>query len=215
MSDATSNPAATATGLIRLGYHGSLPFTTRILRTAGRGEDDVALSQYDIADPFRALRAGELDVMVVKFGLREPDLATSGTLALDARAAVVGAGHPLAGRASISIEELAGCDAFERPGNLPAYVWDQVVPAQTPAGRPIHRRHRVTTIPQMMSLVAESGAVHISLQSLEDVALPGIKVVPIHDLPPAPVAFAWSREPGPPRHIRDFIAAAEAGSAAR
>src|ERR671914_1826822 len=99
MSDATP----TATGVIRLGYHGSLVFVTRILRAAGC-EDDAMLSQYDIADPFRAVRAGELDAMVVKFGLREPDLETSEVLALDARAAVMGAGHPLASRASVSIE---------------------------------------------------------------------------------------------------------------
>ncbi|BCB75185.1 hypothetical protein GCM10022251_34570 [Phytohabitans flavus] len=205
---------AAPTGPIRLGYHGSPVLTARIARVSGRGEQDVLMSPYDIADPFHTVRAGEVDVIVVKFGLREPDLEVSRTLAFDERAVVVGSGHPLAGRESVSIEELADYDAFDRPGRLPEYVWDQVVPARTPAGRPIRRRHRVTAIPQMMALVAEAGAVHISLQSLADVAPPGIRVLPIHDLPPAPVAFAWRRDPAPPRHVREFIADAEAAAVA-
>jgi DNA-binding transcriptional LysR family regulator len=199
-------------GPVRLGYHGSPLFTARVASAGGWAPEDVAASQYDIADPFRTLRAGEVDVIIAKFALREPDLDVSRTLAFDGRAAVVSTGHPLAGRESVSIEELADCDAFDRPGALPAYVWDQVVPVRTPAGRPIRRRHRVTAIPQMMALVAEAGAVHISLQSLADVAPPGIRIVPIHDLPPAPVTLAWRRDPAPPRHVREFIADAEAAA---
>lgn len=205
------DPAA-ATTPVRLGYHGSPVLAGRIAGAGGRGERDVLLSTYDIANPFHTVRTGEVDAIIVKFEMREPDLEVSRTLAFDGRAAVVGAGHPLAGRESVSIEELADYDAFDRPGLLPAYVWDQVVPVRTPAGRPIHRRHRVTAIPQMMALVAEAGAVHISLQSLADVAPPGIRIVPIHDLPPAPVALAWRRDPAPPRHVREFVADAEAAA---
>ncbi|MFJ8589464.1 LysR substrate-binding domain-containing protein [Streptomyces sp. NPDC093595] len=199
---------------IRLGYHGSAEVAHRILRLAGHDPAGVLLSQYDVADPFRGVREGGLDLMIVKFRLDEPDLAVSRVLTYDARAAVVGAGHPLAARASVSIEELADYDAFERPGTMPDYVWDEVVPPRTPAGRTIHRRHQVTDVPRMMALVAEEGAVHISLVSLADVAPPGIRVVPIHDLPPAPVALAWPRSTAPAPHIADFVARAEAAARA-
>lgn len=84
--------------VIRFGIHGSPLLARRILRAAGRTEDQVRWLAYDVTDPFRELRAGETDVMIVKYALREPDLAVSKPLAEDPRAVVVGARHPLAGR---------------------------------------------------------------------------------------------------------------------
>ena len=195
--------------VIRLGYHGSVEVAHAIARLAGPGHAEVRTSPYDVVDPFHGVRTGGLDVMIVKFSLREPDLAASRVLAYDGRAAVVGARHPLAGRASVSIEELADYSTFQRPGVFPDYVWDEAVPPRTPAGRPVDRRHQVSDIPRMMALVAEGEAVHISLAPLADVAPPAVRIVPIHDLPPAPVALAWRRGGKLPAHVREFITAAE------
>jgi DNA-binding transcriptional LysR family regulator len=198
-------PDATATsGPIRLGYHGSIRVARRIIRAAGMAETGFRLRQYDIADPFRALRSDELDVMVVKFALREADLEHSAVLAHDARAALVGENHPLARRASVSVEELAPFDSFSRPERMPAYVWDEVVPPRTPGGQTVNRAHRLTTVEEMMTLVTASRAVHMTLESLCDVAAPGVRIVPIHDLPPAPVFLAWRREAGCVGRIREF-----------
>ncbi|MGX7757871.1 substrate-binding domain-containing protein [Streptomyces angustmyceticus] len=195
---------------IRFGYHGSTEVAHRIVRLAGREASGVQLREYDVADPFRGVRAGELDVMIVKFGINESDLVSSRVLTEDARAVVVGSGHPLAARASVSIEDLADYDAFAAPGGFPAYVWDDVVPPRTPAGRSIRRNRRVRTFPEMMRMVAAGDALHISLISFADIAPPGIKVVPIHDLPPAPVTLAWLRGAEVHDRIREFITAAEA-----
>lgn len=200
------------TGAIRLGYHGSVEVTSRIVRLARHDESAVSLSQYDIGDPFRELRAGELDLIIVKFGLDEPDLVISRILTHDARAVVVAADHPLARHDSVSLEDIADYDVFDRPGDFPAYVWDEVVPTRTPSGRRIHRGHRVSSIPQMMKLVASGAGVHISLISLAEVAPPGIRVVPIHDMRPAPVTVAWLRGGNVPAHVLDFVAAAEKGA---
>jgi DNA-binding transcriptional LysR family regulator len=201
-------------GPLRFGFHGSAELPSTIVRAAGRRAGEVELSQYAVADPFRGLRAGELDLMVVKFRLDEPDLAHSAVLGTDARAAILGAGHPLAGRDSVSIEELAAFGSFHRPGSMPDYVWDEVVPPVTPGGRTVHRRHRLTTTAEMLDLVANAGAVHISLLSLADIAPPAVRVVPIHDLPPAPVAVAWVAA-RTTRRVRDFVDAAEAALAVR
>jgi len=176
---------------IRLGYHGSRQVVEDILDKLGK--PDVTLTEYPVADPFGPLRRGEQDVIVVKFGLNEPDLEHSETLGTDPRAAVVSNHHPLAGRDSISIEELAGSESFRAPGRMPDYVWDQVVPPRTPAGRPIHRIHAWATVPELISLIVDAGAVHLSLISLADVAPPSVTVIPIHDLPPAPVFLGWRR----------------------
>jgi DNA-binding transcriptional LysR family regulator len=196
-------------GPIRFGYHGSLPAARAIVHAAGRRDDEVELSQYDLMDPFRSLRGGLLDVMIIKFEQCEKDLRYSAVLTTDPRAAVLGVGHPLAGRESIGLEELADFDSFRCPGTFPTDVWDQVVPPRTPAGRPIRRRHELVDLATMVDTITRTTAVHISLLSLADVAPPGTRVVPIHDLPPAPVGLAWLRdlEPGP---VHDFVADAEA-----
>jgi DNA-binding transcriptional LysR family regulator len=195
--------------VIRLGYHGSLLLPTRIAATAGLPEW-TELRRYDLIDPFRALRAGELDVMIVTFAVNEPGLRYSAVLGTEDRAALVGAGHPLARRDAVSIEELADFDTFGRPGAFPAAVWDEVVPPVTPAGRPMRRVHDMASTAAMMKLVADGRAVHISLRSLADVAPLTVRVVPIHDLPAAPVALAWCRDL---EHIRAFVGGAEAALA--
>lgn len=199
---------------IRLGYPSSPRTALDVLAGAGLGEDGAVLAPYDLTDPFSALRKGELDVILVKFGPREADLATSDVLHFESRAVVVGAGHPLAGRDSVSVEEVAGYDAFDRPGDFPAYLWDEIVPPRTPGGREIRRRHRVDTIAEMMALVVGSDAVHLSVASLADIAPPAVRVVPVHDLPPTPVCLAWRREVELPERVARFIAAAEAAGAA-
>jgi DNA-binding transcriptional LysR family regulator len=197
---------------LRFGYHGSADVPVAIVRAANWPEAGVELVEYAVDDPFQLLRAGELDVMIAKFCCHEPDLATSATLMTDGRAAVVGAGHPLAGRDSVSIEELAAYDGFACPGTMPDYVWDVVVPPHTPAGRLIRRRYSLRTTGEMMKLVSSGEAVHISLGSLADIAPPSVRIVPIHDLPPAPVFLTWVREPGS-RAVQDFVARAEAAMA--
>lgn len=130
MTDRTTLPTGSVPGPppVRLGIHGSPDLAAAIIRAAGRDESEVELVGYDVADPFHGLRAKELDVMIVKYGLREPDLAVSRPVALDPRAVIVGAHHPLATHTSVSVEEVAAYEGFRCPGSFPEYVWDDVVP---------------------------------------------------------------------------------------
>src|SRR5215472_9627484 len=92
---------------IRFGYHGCAAMPRDIAAAAGRADADYELFEYDVAQPFRELRAGDLDVMIVKFRPDEPDLVCSGPVAGDGRAVVIAADHPLADRESVSIEDFA------------------------------------------------------------------------------------------------------------
>ncbi|WP_329396869.1 LysR substrate-binding domain-containing protein [Streptomyces melanogenes] len=217
MTDPTTVPDGSAPGTppVRLGIHGSPDLATAIVRAAGRAESGVELIGYDVADPFRGLRAKELDVMIVKYGLREPDLAVSAPVALDPRAVIVGAHHPLATHTSVSVEELAAYEGFRCPGSFPEYVWDEVVPPRTPKGRRIRRAYDMGTVKGLMGTLSGTDAVHLTFQSLEAIAPERMKVIPISDLPPAPVALAWLRNPEPAAHIARFVADAENGSTAR
>ncbi|MFF5638736.1 substrate-binding domain-containing protein [Streptomyces sp. NPDC012825] len=210
----TTPHAATPPGVIRLGYHGSPALSAALLRKAGIGMEEAQLLEHDVADPFRALRAGELDLMVVKFSLgqAEPDLRRSRPVAHDARAVLVSADHPLATRASVSIEDVADYGVFDCPGTMPVDVWEESVPRTTPSGRTVRRTHTLVDVPQMLTVVRAGEAVHLSLASLAAVVPKDVKAVPVHDLPPAPVALAWCAERGLPPHIERFVRAAEAAA---
>jgi DNA-binding transcriptional LysR family regulator len=197
---------------LRLGYHGSLALPDTLVRTAGLAPERVELVEYDVRDPFAQLRSGRVDVMISKFDHREPDLCYSAPVALDPRAVVVGLGHPLAGHTEVSVEDVAAYPGFDRPGGMPEDVWDQVVPRRTPGGRPILRRFPLTTVPELMRLIASGAAVHLTVLSLGDVAPPTVRVLPVPDLPPARVELAWL--PGGPDRIRHFVAAVESAHAA-
>jgi DNA-binding transcriptional LysR family regulator len=199
---------------IRFGYHGSLRAAHAIVADAGHPVERFSFAEYDITDPFRALRDGDLDLMIVKFGRSEPDLAYSATVATEDRVALLGAHHPLAGRPSVSVEELADYEAFRCPGTFPLDVWDEVVPPRTPAGRPIRRRHELTGTGTVMATVTRTDAVHLSLRSLADVASAAVRVVGVHDLPPAPVRLA-RRRGHTPDHVMEFVRDAEAAAVRR
>lgn len=194
-----------ATKPIRLAYHGSLARLLPALLVNGRSEADFEFLRYEVSDPFAVLRSGAADVLVVKFVPREADLAWCLAPATDQRAVAVGNGHPLAGRDSVSIEEVAAYRAFRKPPGLPGYIWDEMVPPRTPRGRPIDRGEPAESTPQLLEVVASGRAVHISLLSLADAAPEGVRLVPVHDLPPAPVVLAW-RQGRYPAHVPRFIA---------
>ncbi|HEU5475259.1 MAG TPA: substrate-binding domain-containing protein [Actinophytocola sp.] len=190
---------------LRLGFHGSDRLPKAIVRTAGLAPNEVELVQYDVRDPFTPLRTGRLDVMITKFDHREPGLCYGAPLAVDPRAVLVGAGHPLAGRAAVSVEDVAEYACFDRPGDLPAEVWDEVVPPVTPRGRPIRRDFELTTVAELMRVVAAGAAVHLTVASIADVAPPAVRVLPVPDLPPARVQL--THLPDPPDRVRAFLAA--------
>lgn len=199
-------------GAIRLGYHGSPVLPRVVLRRAGFPAHLVRMVEHEVTDPFQDLRADRLDVMVVKFGLgqAEPDVRRSRPVGRDPRAVLVAANHPLAARESVSVEEVADYGVFDCPGGMPPAVWDEAVPRTTPAGRTLRRTHPLVDVSDMVAVVATGRAVHLSLESLADVLPPGVTAVPVHDLPPAPVALAWCTARPLPAGVVQLVRAAEA-----
>ncbi|HEY5835263.1 LysR substrate-binding domain-containing protein [Streptomyces sp.] len=206
--------APRSVGIIRLGYHGSPVLPRAVLRRAGFPVHLVRLVEHEVADPFQKLRAGGLDVMVVKFGLgqAEPDLRRSRPVGHDPRAVLVAADHPLAARKSVSVEEVADYGVFDCPGVMPPAVWDEAVPRTTPSGRSLRRTHPLVDVADMITAVAAGEAVHLSLASLADVLPPGVTAVPVHDLPSAPVALAWCTARPLPDDVARLVRAAEAAA---
>ncbi|NUT53608.1 MAG: LysR family transcriptional regulator [Saccharothrix sp.] len=192
---------------LRFGYHGSLDLPHEIVRAGGYSLDRVELVEYDVRFPFTPLREGRVDVMITKFDHRDPGLVYSEVVGLDPRAVVVGLDHPLAGRDEVSVEDVADYVGFQRPGYMPEEVWDQLVPPLTPGGKAIRRGFPLTTVPELMRVVASGEGVHLTVLSIADVAPPSVRVLPVPDLPPGVVNLAHL--PDAPEHVLKFVAAVE------
>jgi DNA-binding transcriptional LysR family regulator len=122
--------------------------------------------------------------------------------------------HPLAGRESIHVEELADLEVL-----LPASVetlrapW---VPASTPNGRPIRSaRHDVRYIQSLVALIAGSRLVHLTIADFRDILpLSGLTVVPVAGRGPFTCRAVWPTARTTP-HVQAFAQlSAQAGNPA-
>ncbi|MFE0187101.1 LysR family transcriptional regulator [Streptomyces sp. NPDC058989] len=107
-----------------------------------------------LCDPFGALRSGTADVAVTLLPMAEPDLTLGPVFSAQQQTLAVSVRHPLAARATITAEDLAGV-ALISPGDpAPAYWRAAHAPAATPQGRPIPAGPRVSTLQEGLTLTA-------------------------------------------------------------
>jgi DNA-binding transcriptional LysR family regulator len=124
----------------------------------------------------------------------EPDLTIGPAIDHQDRVLAVAAGHPLASRTSISVEDLAGLGVPELPPPFPASFAQALVPLTTPSGEPIHRARAVRTASETFTLVARGEVVHATMTSMiTRVGREGIVFLPIIDLPPMPLGLIWCK----------------------
>ncbi len=101
------------------------------------------------------------------------------------------ADHPFANKPSVSIEDLGG-QPVGRPVGLPRAIEHAIIPPATPSGRPITRVQDVTSPNEIFALVSSGKIVHPTVESMIDLyPRPGVRFVPIHDMPPLPLGLIW------------------------
>lgn len=187
------------------------PRLPQIIDLFVRRHPDASVSIRDLRweDPFGPLRHSEIDVMACRLPITQPDLTVGPVLASDARILAVAVDHPFARRESISVEDLADCEAHDAGGRLPREYLDALTPPRTPRGRLIRRRHISAPSPsQVLALVARDEIVHPTISSFPDhFRHPGVTFVPIHGMPPNEAGLVW-RTAGETAAIRAFARAA-------
>ena len=157
----------------------------------------VQVGMSNLEDPLTALRRGEVDVLVNWLAVEEPDLTVGPAIAHYDRVVVVGLGHRLAGRTSISVEELADEVVSQPVPTLPATVVDAILPPATPLGRPIRRRSPgeagvpAWTFGTLLGGVLSGEIVHLTMSAQTAFIAQGLVVIPVHDLPPMPLGLIW------------------------
>ncbi|WP_101790008.1 LysR family transcriptional regulator [Nonomuraea indica] len=167
---------------------------------------DLQLRYAGFADPFRLLRSGDIDLLIAWLPVKEPDLTVGPVVCTEPVVLVVGPGHRLAGRESVSYEDLGDETVFG--GAKPDYWRNWLVPTHTPSGRPIRIGRIVTNSAEMIPLVANGEAVSPCFaHSIRYYARPDHVYVPIRDAPLAHWALIW-RTSTETSLIREFAEAA-------
>lgn len=148
-------------GALRLGFMGSLGHELRDvidLFLSRYPECEIQLEEIHFSDPFGPLRTGRVEVALLWRPVREHDLTEGPILLTEGRVLAVGSGHPLAHRASVSMEDLGDC-VVPDPAGLPEYWIGAMLPVRTPAGRAILRSGpRPTTFHEVLTLVAAANS---------------------------------------------------------
>ncbi|QEV22404.1 LysR family transcriptional regulator [Streptomyces alboniger] len=160
---------------------------------------EVTMRETQFQDPLGALRGGEIDLLFTCLPVEEPDLTVGPVVIREPRLLAMPLGHPLAGRTSVSLEEMAGETFFGVVNSAPAYWWDFHVPPRTPSGRPIRRGQAVASFQELMTLIATGRGISPVIASVERYySRPDVTFVPLRDVPAAEVALIHrSGTPGP------------------
>ncbi|AZM57847.1 LysR family transcriptional regulator [Streptomyces sp. WAC 01529] len=199
MEEALERAAATARGIdsvLHVGF--SNPLTgeivmkaTEVLRVSHPGLA-VEVCEVPLGDPYGQLRRGEFDVQLTELPVREEDLGGGPPLLAEDRVLALPAGHPLAARDTVTLEDLAAVPLLTLAGEVPDYWLEHHVPARTPSGRPIERGPGVINMQEGLILVAAGrGALLAPAHTATYYSRPGITYVPFADAEPTGYGLVW------------------------
>ncbi|MEE4495994.1 LysR family transcriptional regulator [Streptomyces sp. BE230] len=188
-------------GVLHVGFSTSLAGemvmkTIEKLRTSNP-QLAVEVCEVPLSDPYGMLRDGDFDIQLADFPVREADLTRGPTLLVEDRVLAVAAGHPLAGRNTVTLEDLAHVPLLTIAGDIPEYWLEHQLPTHTPSGSPIGQGPSVTNFQEALTLVAAgkgallSGA-HIALYH----GRPGISYIPVEGDSPLGYSLMWRSDGG-------------------
>ncbi|MDA3649772.1 LysR substrate-binding domain-containing protein [Saccharopolyspora indica] len=215
MRDAFDRATASARGIdgvLDVGFLGSGAgmLTSALLDTFRSRHPgcEVRMRETQFADPLGPLRAGDVDVLLTRLPVEEPDLTVGPVVIAEPRVLMVPTGHPFARRESAELEDLARDTVFGVVSSAPQYWWDFHVPPETPSGRQVRRGQSVSTFQELITLVAAGqGITPVAASVTRYFAHPGVAFVPLRDAPPTEVALVW-RTAGLNSRVRAFAQAA-------
>ncbi|MFI7609859.1 LysR family transcriptional regulator [Nonomuraea terrae] len=203
--------AREVTGVIRVGFLATpTDVVTGTVRVFERRHPGCVaeLVEIPLSDPFGKLRAGQVDVAFTLLPVDEPDLATGGGLNRVSHRLGLSVRHPLAGRARIGAEELAGVPLIGLDGPAPRFWHERIAPSVTPSGRPIPRAGKVATTQEGLTQVALGrGGMVFCTPSADQHGRSDIRFVPVTGLPPSILGLAWVKA-AETAAVRAFEAAA-------
>jgi DNA-binding transcriptional LysR family regulator len=182
-------------GSLRVGCPGTVggPAISLLVERFGARHPGCEVTLHDqiLTDPYGPLRRGEVDVLVNWLAGEEPDLTRGPAIEYRDRVLVIGHGHRLANRESVSFEELADEEANLNHEGTPDALFDAIVPPFTPSGRPIRRTQPWRSTEDLCQLIARGLTVHPAACDIPIFQRADLRQIPIPDMPPLPLGLIW------------------------
>lgn len=176
---------------------------------------EITVREVPLDGGLRPLLDGSLDLQLTVFPVREPGLTAGPVLAEEPRVLLVPAGHPLARRDSVGLDDLAGVPMVTTAGAHPGHWLDVHYPRRTPSGAAIPRGPVASTWQEVLSHVsAGRGVSPGAARGAAYHPRPGITYVPLRDVPPVAYGPVWPTA-AENALVRAFVAEVVAEVAAR
>ena len=142
--------------------------------------------------PYEQLRRGELDLLAIRLPIPADDNLTVGPiLATEDRILVVAKDHPLAGRDSVTFNDVADYETIDVP-NAPRELMNHLIPPRAEDRRPIRRVVSVNSAAEAMAQAALGGIVYPTVSSVKQYYHhPDVVFIPIAGAPPSQTALVW------------------------
>ncbi len=199
-------------GTVRIGLPNGVPGGARLVELIKAFEErhpgcDVDVKELTLSSRFEPLRHGDVDLMASRLPLRQPDLVVGPTLSREPRVLAVATDHPLGGRAEVTTEDIADYEVVDVTGMIPTELEGVLIPERSLSGRPMKRRRlKHHDWSELVTMIARGKIVHPTFAG--QFAHPGIRCVPITDLPMWTSALVWRRRDSG-RWLRAFVEVAE------
>ncbi|MFD4480894.1 LysR family transcriptional regulator [Streptomyces sp. NPDC058471] len=189
--DAARESARGVTGRLRIGFQGTAD--ARLMGAIADFQERhpgcvTEIVEVPFADPFGAVRHGDVDTAIVLLPVEEPDLVLGPLFSRQQQTVAVSVRHPFAGRASLHAAELAGTPLISATAPAPAY-WRA---AQAPSAAPAPQ---VRTLQEGLTLVAaERGAMLLCRPTAEYHGRRDVTFVPVEGVPDSVLGMVWRRD---------------------
>lgn len=155
----------------------------------------VELSTTPFDDRLAPLRRREVDLVVTRLPLNQPDIVVGPLLGHpDKRVVMLGRAHPLAARADICVDDLVGY-VVRRPYGVPNELAEATCPSIAPCGEPIHFVDApVADNAELLYLLARGEVIHPTVAPYSHhFRHPDVVARPLRDLPDSRCALAHLR----------------------
>ncbi|MEU5953861.1 LysR family transcriptional regulator [Streptomyces sp. NPDC047525] len=206
--DTARESARGVTGRLRIGFQGTADARLMGAITGFQERHPGCVTEIvevPFADPFGAVRHGDVDTAIVLLPVEEPDLVLGPLFSRQQQTVAVSVRHPFAGRASLRADELTGTPLISATAPAPAY-W-RAAQAPSPAPAP-----EVRTLQEGLTLVAAGrGAMLLCRPTAEYHGRSDVTFVPVEGVPDSVLGMVWRRD-GETERVRAFARAVGAVS---
>ncbi|APY88308.1 LysR family transcriptional regulator [Streptomyces alfalfae] len=187
-------------GTLRIGFQGTAD--TRLMAAIAAFQErhpacTTQILEIPFADPFGAVRRGEVDTAIVLLPVAETELVLGPVFSRERQTVAVSVRHPYARRESVTAAELKETPLIAATAPAPAYWRAAHAPSDVPAPE-------VRTLQEGLTLVAAGrGAMLLCRPTAEYHGRKDVVFVPVDGLPDSVLGMVWHRD-GETARVREF-----------